>query len=75
MLGNDTKDFRIVATGVTLDIDQNVNIVKKLKLTGIPIKIHKNTAFIKGILHQIYICSSLVCLRFRASFSTKSISY
>ncbi|KAF9430343.1 Glycoside hydrolase 2 (Mannanase, beta-galactosidase) [Entomortierella beljakovae] len=44
-----TSAFRISATGVVLDIDHSVEIVKKLKLTGHPYKIHKNTAFIKDM--------------------------
>ncbi|KAG0290954.1 Glycoside hydrolase 2 (Mannanase, beta-galactosidase) [Linnemannia gamsii] len=38
-----TSAFRISATGVVLDIDH------KLKLTGHPYKIHKNTAFVKDM--------------------------
>ncbi|KAH8989593.1 DUF663-domain-containing protein [Lactarius hatsudake] len=48
-LGDGTTAFRIAATGVVLDIDRSVKIVKKLKLTGVPYKIFKNTAFVKNM--------------------------
>ncbi|XP_038061979.1 ribosome biogenesis protein BMS1 homolog isoform X2 [Patiria miniata] len=43
--------FRIAATGVILDLDKSLNVVKKLKLIGTPIKIHKHTAFIGGMFN------------------------
>ncbi|KAF9267564.1 DUF663-domain-containing protein [Marasmius fiardii PR-910] len=49
-LASDISGFRISATGVVLDIDRSVKIVKKLKLTGVPFKIWKNTAFVKDML-------------------------
>ncbi|MBN3295779.1 BMS1 protein, partial [Amia calva] len=45
--------FRIAATGVVLDLDKSVTIVKKLKLIGYPYKIFKNTAFIKGMFNTV----------------------
>ncbi|KAJ3792432.1 hypothetical protein GGU11DRAFT_733005 [Lentinula aff. detonsa] len=47
--GAETGGFRISATGVVLSLASTSQIVKKLKLTGMPFKIFKNTAFIKGM--------------------------
>ena len=44
-----TPGFRVAATGTVLDVDEAPEIVKKLKLTGTPYKIFKNTAFIRNM--------------------------
>ena len=46
---NQNPGFRIAATGVVLDVSETTEIVKKLKLTGHPYKIFRNTAFIKDM--------------------------
>lgn len=46
---SESNAFRVSATGTVLDITQTSDIVKKLKLTGSPYKIFKNTAFIKDM--------------------------
>merc|ERR1712107_356395 len=45
------ENFKIVATGVILELDKSTQIVKKLKLTGEPYKIFRKTAFIKGMFN------------------------
>ncbi|KAL6896324.1 hypothetical protein GGI43DRAFT_113268 [Trichoderma evansii] len=60
--------FRIAATGTVLSVDESTEIVKKLKLTGSPYKIFKNTAFIKGMFN-----SSLEIAKFEGA-SVKTVS-
>ncbi|KAI0726270.1 DUF663-domain-containing protein [Fomitopsis betulina] len=48
-VSSELAGFRVSATGVVLDIDRSAKIMKKLKLTGVPYKIFKNTAFIKDM--------------------------
>ncbi|XP_012252661.2 ribosome biogenesis protein BMS1 homolog [Athalia rosae] len=44
--------FRIAATGSIVELDKSTCIVKKLKLTGVPLKVYKKTAFIKGMFNS-----------------------
>jgi ribosome biogenesis protein BMS1 len=60
--------FRISGTGVTLELNESFDIVKKLKLVGTPTKIFKNTAFISGMFN-----SDLEVSRFEGA-SIKTVS-
>lgn len=44
--------FRIAATGCVSEIDKSTQIMKKLKLVGVPFKIFKKSAFIKGMFNS-----------------------
>lgn len=51
-LSSNNPGFRIAATGTVLSVDESYEIVKKLKLTGQPYKIFKNTAFVKDMFNS-----------------------
>ena len=48
-LSSAVASFRVAATGVVLESDASLRIMKKLKLVGYPYRVFKNTAFIKGM--------------------------
>ena len=50
--GKDVSHFRICVTGVVLEVSSQFKVMKKLKLVGEPLKVHKNTAFIKGMFNS-----------------------
>lgn len=49
---NDLKKFRIAGTALVTEINKSFEIMKKIKLIGDPLKIMKNTAFIKGMFNS-----------------------
>ncbi|EQC29581.1 hypothetical protein SDRG_12590 [Saprolegnia diclina VS20] len=50
-MSNKVDGFRVSATGVVLELDHTFSVMKKLKLIGHPTKVHKNTAFLKGMFN------------------------
>jgi len=50
--GKDVSHFRICTTGVVVELNSQFKVMKKLKLIGEPFKVHKNTAFIKGMFNS-----------------------
>lgn len=50
--GKDVAHFRICTTGVVVELNAQFKVMKKLKLIGEPFKVHKNTAFIKGMFNS-----------------------
>ena len=51
-LDSSSVAFRVSASGVISDVSGKSNIVKKLKLAGAPLKVFKNTAFIKDMFNS-----------------------
>lgn len=48
-LARQRAGFRIAGSGVVTEVHSSFDVVKKLKLIGEPVRVHKNTAFIKGM--------------------------
>lgn len=48
----ETSHFRICATGVVVELNTRFKVMKKLKLIGEPEKVHRNTAFIRGMFNS-----------------------
>ncbi|SCM03752.1 asparagine and aspartate rich protein 2, putative [Plasmodium chabaudi adami] len=54
--------YRICINGIILETNNNINIMKKLKLIGEPYKIFKNTAFIKNMFNSdLEVCKFINC--------------
>ena len=51
-LSSRAPGFRVALTGVALELDHSFGVVKKLKLVGTPAKVHRNTAFIRGMFNS-----------------------
>jgi ribosome biogenesis protein BMS1 len=67
-LSSAVASFRVAATGVVLESDASLRIMKKLKLVGYPYRVFKNTAFIKGMF-----TSAVEVARFEGA-SVRSVS-
>ena len=42
-----------------MEVNKSVDVMKKLRLTGVPYKIYKNTAFIKGVFNTAIECAKM----------------
>jgi ribosome biogenesis protein BMS1 len=51
-LSNRAPGFRVSLTGTVLELNHTFSVVKKLKLTGSPVKVFRNTAFIRGMFNS-----------------------
>jgi ribosome biogenesis protein BMS1 len=51
-ISDDAAHFRVAATGDVLEVAQHFPVMKKLKLIGEPMKVFKNTAFVKGMFNS-----------------------
>jgi ribosome biogenesis protein BMS1 len=49
---NQAEHFRICGTGDLIEVNQNFEVMKKLKLIGEPYEIYKKTAFVKGMFNS-----------------------
>ena len=69
-LAEGQSGFRVAAIGTVQEFDASVKVMKKLKLIGYPMKVHRNTAFIKDMF-----TSSLEVAKFEGACHQDSIWY
>jgi ribosome biogenesis protein BMS1 len=51
-LSSRASGFRVSLTGTVVELDSSMAVQKKLKLVGYPQKVHKNTAFVRGMFNS-----------------------
>eukprot|EP00667_Euglena_gracilis_P001103 EG_transcript_1102 len=52
IMDKSAKHFRPAATGYIMQSEKSSCVVKKIRLTGVPVRIHKNTCFIKNMFNS-----------------------